>query len=161
MQPAVRTRPAAFTLAEVMVSIAVLAIALLGVMGSIAYGTRHSRSGEELTEAVQQARQLLVRLQETSALDTTDLGEPWPKDDSGLNDRPGVRRELDASPLGGSGIPLPQLERYKRRIVSRRLSNDPGDHRYQLAQVTVEVFWESKQGERRLELTGLVSHARP
>lgn len=154
-------RHSAFTLAEVLVSIAVLAIAMFGVMGSIAYGTRHSRSGEELTEAVQQARQILVSMQEMSVLDITDIGEPWPKPESGLNDEPGVRRELDAAPLGGLTVSLPQLERYQRRIVTTRLSSDPLDHRFHLASVAVEIFWESKQGHRRLELTGLVRHARP
>lgn len=156
-----RHKKTAFTLVEVLISIALIAIALLGVMGSIAYGTRHSRSGEELTEAVQQARKILVGIQESSALDITDIGEPWLTEDSGLNDKPGVRRELDAAPLGGVSYDLPQLERYKRRIVTTRVSNDPLDHRYRLARVSVEIFWESKQGNRRLEITGLVSHARP
>lgn len=154
-------RRSAFTLAEVLVSIAVLAIALFGVMGAIAFGTRHSRSGEELTEAVQQARRILVAIQETSAVDVTDIGEPWLTSTSGLNDEAGVRRELDDAPLGGTSFPLPQLERYQRRIVTTRVSEDPSDHRYLLANVKVEIFWESKQGERHLQLAGLVSHARP
>lgn len=146
---------------EVLISLAVLAIALLGVMSSIAYGTRHSRSGEELTEAVQLARQILVSLQETSALDTTDIGKPWFDENSGLRDAAGVRRELDAAPLGGMAVPAPQLSRYKRRLVTERLSTEAQDHRYGLARVQVEIFWESKVGERRLELSGVISHARP
>ena len=114
-----------------------------------------------MTEAVQQARQLLVAIQEASVIDTTDIGKPWLSANSGLNDRPGVHRELDAPPLGGIAAGLPQLERYKRRVVATRVSDDPQDHRFRLASVTVEIFWESKQGERHLELTGLVSHARP
>lgn len=156
-----RSKRTAFTLAEVLVSIALLAIALFGVMGSIAYGTRHSRSGEELTEAVQLARQVLVAMQETSVVDTTDIGQPWLRAESGLNDEPGIRRELDAAPLGGISFSLEQMERYQRRIVTTRVSNDPLDHRFHLANATVEIFWESKQGRRRLELAGLVTHARP
>ena len=146
---------------EVMISLVVLAIALLGVMSSIAYGTRHARSGEELTEAVQLARQILVSLQETSALDTTDIGDPWFGENSGLRDAVGVRRELDAAPLGSLVATPAQLSRFKRRLVAERLSSDSKDHRYGLARVHVEIFWESKTGERRVELTGAVSHARP
>ncbi len=151
----------AFSLVEVLISLAILAIALLGVMSSITYGTRHSRSGEELTEAVQLARQILVRLQEDSILDSTNIGEPWFREDSGLRDAPAVRRELDAAPLGGMMLPAEQLSRYKRRLVAERVSQDRIDHRYGLARVQVEIFWESKVGERRLELTGVISHARP
>ncbi len=146
---------------EVLISLVLLTIALLGVMSSIAYGTRHARSGEELTEAVQLGRQVLVSLQETSALDTTNIGEPWFDEESGLLDATGVRRELDAAPLGGMTLSPQQLSRYKRRLVSERISSDPQDHRYSLARVHVEIFWESKTGERRLDLSGVVSHARP
>lgn len=156
-----QTQARGFTLVEVLVSLAVIAIALFGVMGSIAYGTRHARSGEELGEAVQLARQVLVYIQESSVLDTVEPTEPWFSEDSGLNDATTVRRELDAAPLGGLAIPLVQLERYQRRVVATRLSDNPSDHRYGLARVTVEIFWESKQGWRRLELSGVVSHARP
>lgn len=130
-------------------------------MGSIAYGTRHSRSGEELTEATQLGRQILVSLQETSVLDTTEIGTPWFSQDSGLLDKEGVRRELDAAPLGSLVLSSEVLSRYKRRIVTQRLSDDSGDHRYRLARAEVEIFWESKVGQRRLELTGVISHARP
>ena len=151
----------AFTLVEVMISLVVLAIALLGVMSSIAYGTRHARSGEELTEAVQLARQILVSLQETSSLDTTNIGDAWFGENSGLRDAAGVRRELNAAPLGALIATPAQLSRYKRRLVAERVSSDSRDHRYGLARVHVEIFGESKTGERRLELSGAVSHARP
>lgn len=151
----------AFTLVEVLISLALLTIALLGVMGSIAYGTRHSRSGEELTEATQLARQILVSLQETSVLDTTEIGASWFSADSGLMDEEGVRREIDAAPLGNLVLPAELLSRYKRRVVTQRLSPNPNDHRYRLARAQVEIFWESKVGERQLEMTGVLSHVRP
>ncbi len=139
-----------FSLAEVLISIGLLAIALFGVMGSIAYGTRHSRSGEELTEATHLARAILVHIQEASLVDTTEIGETWLTKDSGLNDEDLVRRQLDEAPLGGFEFDLRQ-----------RASDDPLNHRYRMARVKVEVFWESKQGHRKAELIGLVSHARP
>lgn len=150
-----------FSLAEVLISIGLLAIALFGVMGSIAYGTRHSRSGEELTEAIHLARGILVHIQEASLVDTTEIGETWLTKDSGLNDEDLVRRQLDEAPLGGFEFDLRQLERYHRHITTERASDDPLNHRYRMARVKVEVFWESKQGHRKAELLGLVSHARP
>lgn len=146
---------------EVLISIALLAIALFGVLGSIAYGTRHSSSGEELTEATQIARQLLVAIQETTAIDNTDVGEPWLKPEGGLNDALGIRRPLDAAPLGFATFSSTQLGRYSRRIVATRASEQAADHRYRLARVRVEIFWESKHGERQLQMTGVVTHARP
>lgn len=130
-------------------------------MGSIAYGTRHARSGEELTEAVHLARSILVHIQETTLLDTLEPDEAWPGDDSGLDDEPETRRQLDAAPLGGLDFTLSQLERYRRRITSERASEETASHRYQLARVTVYIYWESKQGQRQTEITGMVSHARP
>lgn len=76
-------------------------------------------------------------------------------------DKEEVRREVDAAPLGNLVLPAELLSRYKRRIVTQRLSNDSKDHRYRLARAQVEIFWESKVGQRRLELTGVISHARP
>lgn len=156
-----RSRRPAFTLMEVLVSIALLAIALFGVLGSIAYGTRHSATGEELTEASHIARQLLVAMQETTAIDRTDITERWLKPNSGLNDAGDVRRTLDAAPLGGVTFTTTQLGRYTRRIVTTRTSEQPSDHRYGLANVTVEIFWLSKHGPTQLRMTGVVTHARP
>lgn len=150
-----------FSLVEVLISIALLAVALLGVMGSIAYGTRHSGSGAELSEAVHLARTVLVHIQEAGLVDTTELDEAWPTTDSGLNDEIDMRRPIDEAPFGGLEFTLPQLQRYQRRIVSERSSEEPLDHRYRLATVTVHLYWQSPQGERTVHLTGLVSHARP
>lgn len=151
----------AFSLVEVLVSIGLLAIALLGVMGSIAYGTKHSATGEELTTASQLARQIFSAVQTTGVLDTTDLDSAWPKSESGLNDKPQSARLLNASPLGEVRFTPQQLDRYSRRIESRRLSSVKHDHRYYLAMVKVQVIWEGKHGVQSVEMTGIVSHARP
>ncbi|MCA9777383.1 MAG: type II secretion system protein [Candidatus Eremiobacteraeota bacterium] len=154
-------RSRAFTLVEVIVSIALIAIALLGVMGSIAYGTRHSGSGEELTEATHIARSYLSYIQEATLIDTIEpnTGE-WLTEASGINDPDEGLRPLDDPPFGGLEFTGPQISRYRRRIRSQRVSEDNSDHRYGLARVQVTIFWESKQGERNVLLTGLVSTAR-
>ena len=152
-------RARGFTLMEVLISIALIAIALFGVMGAIAYGTKHSGSGAELTEASHLARSILSYLQETKALDTVELNpyEPWPTRNSGLADEPSVFRQLDEAPLGGLSFQTAQLERFRRRIESQRVTDDPLNYRHNLARVRVSVFWSSKQGERNVEVTGLVS----
>lgn len=144
-----------------MVSITLITIALLGVMGSVAYGSKHSRSGEELSEATHLARSILNYVQETTLLDTADLGKPWPTVESGLNDSPEQFRQLDDPPLTNSmRFETHQLENYRRRIQSIRVSNDPLNYRKNLAQVRVTIFWTGKQGERQVNVTGLVTHAR-
>jgi prepilin-type N-terminal cleavage/methylation domain-containing protein len=149
-----------FTLIEVMVSIMLIAIALLGVMGSIAYGTKHSGSGEELTEATHIAKSYLAYMQESTLLDTIEPTEEWLTVDSGVNDPVEGLRPLDDAPFGGLDFAPHQIERYRRRIRCQRVSDDSADHRYNLARVQVTLFWESKQGERNVVLTSLVSISR-
>ena len=150
----------AFTLVEVLISISLIAIALLGVMGSIAYGTKHSTSGEQLSEASHLGRSILTYLQETTQLDSTDIGEEWLTPESGLNDSPSTFRQLDEAPLGGMNFETTQLARYRRRIMSQRVSTEPLNYRYNLARVRVSIFWSSKQGERQVDMTGLVTISR-
>ena len=146
-----------FTLVEVLVSLTLIAIALLGVMGAIAYGTKHSGSGEQLAEASHIARSMLTYIQESTLLDTVDGAEEWPTADSGLNDDITIFRQLDDTPLEPMGFQPNQLERFRRRVQSERVNDDPQNHRYKLGRVRVSVFWSSKQGERKVEMTGLVS----
>lgn len=160
-----------FTLAEILVSTLLLAIALLGVMGSIAYGTKHARSGEELAEATYIARALMSTLQEGSWIDVLSVEDGWPGPDSGINDEPGEYRAIDEEPFGAveSGGSTPQVgvfqseqaARYWRRITVERVSDNPLNHRYRLARATVEVMWDGKTGTRSVTLVGLISHAVP
>jgi prepilin-type N-terminal cleavage/methylation domain-containing protein len=150
-----------FTLVEVLVSITLIAIALLGVLGSIAYGTKHSGSGADLSEATHLARTIMTYVQETTLLDTVEIELPWLTEESGLNDPATAFRQLDAPPLGaGLRFEPVQLERFRRRIQSQRVIDDPLNYRYKLARLRVSIFWTSKQGERQVELTGLVTTSR-
>lgn len=141
-------------------AITLLAIALLGVMGSIAYGTKNSGYGADLSEGTHLARSILNYIQETSLLDTLQIDRPWPNEESGLNDSASTFRQIDAAPLGGMLFQKEQKERFRRRIESQRVNDDPLNYRYKLAKVRVSVFWTTKQGERNVVLTGLVSITR-
>ncbi len=148
-----------------------LAIALLGVMGSIAYGTKHARSGEELAEATYIARALMSSLQEGSWIDILSEDGEWPGPESGINDEPDRYRAISEEPFGAIDpdgptpqvgvFPSEQAARYWRRITVARVSDNPHNHRYRLARATVEVIWDGKTGSRSVILVGLISHAVP
>lgn len=149
-----------FTLVEVLVSLTLITIAVLGVLGSIAYGTKHAGTGEELAEATHVCRSIMTYLQETTLLDTVEIARPWLSEESGLNDPDTAFRQLDDAPLGGMNFQPRQLERYRRRIECVRVNDDPLNYRYKLARVKVSVFWQSKERERSVEMTGLVTISR-
>lgn len=150
-----------FTLVEVLISVTLIAIAMLGVMGSIAYGTKHASSAEELTEATQIARSILAYMEETTLIDVTEPDEPWPTAASGINDvDPLARHLLSESPFGGMNFNAQQVSRFYRRITCERVDPNPAHVRYDLARVKVQIFFQSKQGERNVELTGLLQISR-
>lgn len=149
-----------FTLVEVLIAIALIAIALLGVLGSIAYGTKNAGHGADLSEGTHLARSILNYIEENTLLDTIEVDRPWPSQESGVCDTAETFRQLDAAPLGGMLLRPEQIERFRRRIETQRVVNDPLNYRYKLAKVRVSVFWSSKQGERHVTMTGLVSISR-
>ena len=154
-----------FTLVEVLISITLIAIAMLGVMGSIAYGTKHSSSAEELTEATQIARSILTYMEETTLIDVTQTNEDWPTAESGINDiEPTARHLLTDAPFGGMNFKPEQVGRFFRRVTCERVKDKLSDgsipSRYNLARVRVQIFFQSKQGERNVDLTGILQISR-
>ncbi|MFA5508748.1 MAG: prepilin-type N-terminal cleavage/methylation domain-containing protein [Vulcanimicrobiota bacterium] len=149
-----------FSLAEVMIAILVIVIGLAGVTAALVYGIRNSTRGKYISESTQLARTYLEYTQNTGLLDSSSPGEPWPTSESGINDAPQDRSLLNAPPFGGLSFIPDRVEKYRRNIRVERLADDPDNHRYNLARVTVNIYWNDTQGEHRSELTGVVRHVR-
>lgn len=141
-----------------MIAIAIIAIGLAGVAGSLAYGIENSQRGRELSESNQVAAKLFEYIQGASLLSAT--GGSWPNSSSGLNDNPDERRDINAAPFGNSSpIFTPyQVDKFKRNIRSQRISVAPNSHEAELAKVTVTIYWEKEGKESKSELTGIVRH---
>ena len=147
-------------MSEVLIAMVVLAIGVAGVSGAVVYGTRHADSGAFVTESTEVARSLFEEIQGGSLVDTLSPGEPWPGPDSGLVDGAEVRKQLNEAPFGALNFPGTYLESYRRRILVERLSPDSNSLEYEMARVTIEIFWSDPNGEHRTQFYGVVRHAR-
>jgi type II secretory pathway pseudopilin PulG len=146
-------RARGFTQVELGIAIVVLAVGILGVFASFAYGVNSVRYGGRVTEASNYARQL-VELVRTRNLPFA--GACPPASTSGYNDPAGTRRDLNAAPFAND---LPANTGFTRQIRIERVSNDPADYRYEIARITVTVYWYEKSKEKKVEVTAL--HRRP
>lgn len=144
-----------YSLAEVLIAIAVLSIGVAGVTASVVYGTRHADAGARLSESTEIARMLFEELQASTLIDTVQPGQPWPGPDSGLADGVGARVELGAAPFGALNFPPSYRATFKRRVTVEPLADEP-----RLARVTIEIFWSDPNGEHRTEFFGVTRHAR-
>lgn len=149
-----------FSLAEVMIAILVIVIGLAGVTAALVYGIRNSTKGKYISESTQIARAIFEYTQSAGLVDTVDPGDPWPTADGGLNDAPDERRRLNAAPFGGLAFLPQRVEKYTRNVKVERVSADPNSHRYNLATVTVTVYWVDEHGEHKSEVVGVVRHVR-
>lgn len=150
-----------FSLAEVMIAILVIVIGLAGVTAALVYGVRNSTRGKYISDSTQIARTILEYVQATDLVSLVESPqEPWPTEESKINDLETARRILNEEPLAGLPVNPVWVEKYRRNIKVERLSDDPDDHRYQLARVTVTVYWKDQHGEHNSKLVGVVRHAR-
>ncbi|MBI3927151.1 MAG: prepilin-type N-terminal cleavage/methylation domain-containing protein [Armatimonadetes bacterium] len=143
-----------FSLIEILIAVAVLAIGILGTYSSFAWGTLSAHYGSEVSEATMYARQLMeiIRSQNLAFQDAPDL----PDAASGLNDNPTDRVALNAVPHGSFGV-LPADTRFTRNIRVERLSSNVNDHRYNIFRVTVTIYWNRQGVEKEVKL---MSYAR-
>ena len=155
-----KNRTDGFSLAEVMIAILVIVIGLAGVTAALVYGIRNSTRGKYISESTQIARTILEYTQATHLVDNLSPGEPFPTGDSGINDAPSARKVLNESPFGGLAFLPERVEMYRRNVSVERVSDDPSSHQYNLARVTVAVFWNDSQGEHKSEVVGVVRHVR-
>jgi Tfp pilus assembly protein PilV len=142
---------------EILVSVSVLTVALLGTAASLHFGMQASMHGSYYTEASANCRQLLeVMLAENRAFATAGL----PDSTSGYNDGPGVTRPLNDPPFNLSSYSLTNTTRYQRNISVIAYSQPADSSTVRLwkdgvRQITVTISWPESGHTRTVSLSSL------
>jgi len=135
----------------------VLAVGILGVFASFAFGIQSTRFSGRMTQAVTWNRQVLELIRVRNLPFTGPLPPP---EESGLNDPPNQSFDqlpnLNDAPFVND---LPLGTGFKRSIQVRRLSNDLTDYRYTVAEITVTIFWTENGRLRNVSMKAL--HRQP
>lgn len=129
----------------------VLAVGILGVFASFSFSIESTRHGAHLSEAVSYNRQIIELIRVRNLPFMEDLPPP---ESSGLND-PETETwtrlpALNALPFAND---LPENTGFRRSIQVRRVSNDVSDYRYQIAEITVTVYWMENGRLRKVRMT--------
>lgn len=160
-------RQRGMSLIEILISMAVLTIAIMAMMNVMAYSVQGTRSTAKLSDAVYIGKALCEAIKIDNGLSTTNNPD-WVSGD--VNERTpitaapfdtlavsnGIFRALDTDGDGipdegidtnGDGTPDERdLSRFTRNIQLERLSNDVANYRNGLWKVTVAVFYNHQQG---------------
>lgn len=167
----------AFSLVEVLIAIAVIVIGLAGVTGSLTFGVKASRHGDNVMRATNHARAILEAFHSNDLIDSaTSFGGSGananlPNDASQINDAdPDERRiVLNAlDPQDPEDDPFTQTMLtgldpgpFRRNITIERFpgatAGSPEEH---LAIVTVRIYWFEKGVEHNVTVSGVVPHNR-
>lgn len=146
-----------FSQVELAVAILVLAVGILGVFASFAYGMQSTSHSARVSEAVGHARQLVEVIRSRNMPFQTPLPPPV---SSGLADPQTSEwsrlKELNAPPFAND---LPANSGFRRRVRVHRVSTDPTDYRYEIAEIQVTLFWREKDRQRQVEMTA--AHRQP
>ncbi|MBI3929910.1 MAG: hypothetical protein HY319_30505 [Armatimonadetes bacterium] len=143
-----------FSQLEVLIAVGILALGILGVVGSLTYSTQAQRFGERTTEAVQVARELVEKIRVRNL--PYEWDPPQPPEDSGLCDEPGARKPLSARPFASD---FPGESPFQRNIRVTPLTTDRGDYRYGMTRIEVTIFWSEQGRERTVRFASI--HRRP
>ncbi len=130
-----------------LVAATVLLLALLTMLGVIAFGLAGTRNAAGHHSAVLHARQL-VELIRSRRLAEVVVTPPYP----GFSDGATARNPLEAPPFEND---FPAQTGYTRRLVTEALSSDPNDYRSKLFRVEATVFWRVKRRENKFKVEGL------
>ena len=135
------------TLIEIMVAVVVVLLVLLALLGTIAYGLAGTRNAEGNQRAVHYAQRLLELTRERDLAREETVGTTI-----GFQDPEDARIPLNSPPFtddfeAGTG--------YTRRLVTRRISNDPTSYESKLWELEVTVFWTVKGRENLFRLVGV------
>ena len=135
------------TLIEIMVSVVVVLLVLLALLGTIAYGLAGTRNAEGNQQAVYHAQRLLELTRERDLARKETVGTTI-----GFQDADDARIPLNSPPFADD---FEDDTGYTRRMVTRRISNDPADYESKLWEIEVTVFWTVKGRENLFRLVGV------
>lgn len=141
------SRRRGLTLLEVLVAATVLLLAVLTMLGVIAFGLAGTRNAAGHHTAVLHARQL-VELIRSRRLAEMVINPPAP----GFSDAPADRIPLEDPPFEND---FPPQTGYTRRLVTEAQSTDPNDYKSKLFRVEATVFWRVKRRENKFQVEGL------
>ncbi len=158
-----KSRAGGFSQVELLIAVAVLAVGILGVFASFAFGLQSTRFSGQMSQAIAWNRQLIEMIRVRNLAFSPDI----PPSGSGLNDpalTSGVDPEATFRSLRDLNAPpflndLPLGTGFKRRIQIRRLSPDANDYHNRIAEITVTVYW--MDGGRLREVTLKALHRQP
>lgn len=121
-----------FSLSELLISIAISSIALLGTLAMLTYARRSTEHGEKMTQAIAYCRQLceIVRSEGLAYA----YGIP-PSSGSVINNSTMVALNSGGGPFGA----LPDDPAFRRTIVTQQVNNT--GYEQNLLKVTVTVYW--------------------
>ena len=143
-----------FSLAEVLVALAILSVSLLGTAAALHFGMQAVVHGSLISEASTNARALLeVMAAENRAFSTAAL----PNSSSGFNDGPGVTRPLNAAPFDSPDHQFSASSRYQRHIevqASTLVSDGAAARLWKddVRMISVTVFWTESGHSRSLSV---------
>ena len=131
----------AFSLAEVIVAIGVLAVALMAIAGAVIYSTRMEGRAGRATEALHYANQII----DLSKLYNLPKVAP-------IHDPPAARRPVNAPPYDQE---IYANDLFRRNVRMTWVNSSSGDYRNELYQVDVTIYWFERSKEESLHVAGL------
>jgi prepilin-type N-terminal cleavage/methylation domain-containing protein len=131
----------AFSLLEVLLAMAVLAIGGLSIVGSVIYATRMESSAGRATQALYLANQI----SDLCKLYNLPVTAP-------INDGVAARNPVDGPPFAGE---IYANDTFRRNIRMTHLDPSGSTYRSQLYQIDVSVYWWERNQEKSVSLTAI------
>ncbi|MEW6280563.1 MAG: prepilin-type N-terminal cleavage/methylation domain-containing protein [Candidatus Eremiobacterota bacterium] len=127
-----------FSIIEMLISVLILTIGMLGVIGALTFGLRASSVSGTTSDAVNYSRQII----ETIRVQNLDWGGVITSDPAS------ARTDLNAPPFAS----LPSNTNLRRNIQFSRVSGNPSDYEYNLYQIRVSVYWFDRGNEKSVSM---------
>ena len=122
-----------FSMVEMMFSVASLAVASLGVLSVLTFGSMSGDAAGTFSEATQMSREVIENIR-VDRFTFDPFNPPAGLVDTDLN----ARTELTAPPFDSTAVSLPANTRFKRNIQITEVEAD------RLARITVRIYWEQQ-----------------